>query len=114
MVAVQGMLADQRQALEKQAAEAYKAMEERLTGDLEAARNEAKLWKDKFTEAAGKSMQAVLDAKEDTRIEVLKEVEAEMKASEAMKEEAADAVMHIREAQKKAEDAKAEMEEYKA
>lgn len=114
MVVVQGMLADQRQALEKQAAEAYKAMEERLTGDLEAARNEAKLWKDKFTEAAGKSMQAVLDAKEDTRIEVLKEVEAEMKASEAMKEEAADAVMHIREAQKKAEDAKAEMEEYKA
>ena len=80
MVAVQGMLADQRQALEKQAADAFKAMEDRLTQDVENV-DELQLWKNKFTEAAGNSMQAVLDAKEDTRVEVLKEVEAQTRAA---------------------------------
>ena len=114
MLAVQGMLADQRQALEKQAADAFKVMEDRLTEDLDNARDEVQLWKGKFTEAAGNSMQAVLDAKEDTRAEVLKELESQTRSAVAMKEEAAQSIELIREAQKLAAEAKAEMETYKA
>ena len=112
MEAVQGILADQRQALETQASEKLRSTEQRLAAELEAAQAELADWKAKFMEAAANSMQAVVDAKEETRAEVMKEVDAESKAAQLMKAEAADSVALIREAQRVAEEAKAEKDEY--
>ena len=59
-------------------------------------------------------MQQVLDAKAETRAEVMKEVEEESRAAKVMKDEAAHHVELIRAAEGRADEAKAEMEEYKA
>lgn len=110
---IQVLLLDQRQALEAEHAQEVARLQEELRVELALVREEVEDWKAKFVEAAGNSMQAVLEAKEITRVEVLAEIEADVAKAEDMKAEASQAIELIRAAEAKRDEAVAEAGHYK-
>ena len=113
MDAVQGVLNDQRKSIEERHALEVAALEARLKAELTAAHQERDDWKAQFMEAAGTSMQAVVDAKDETRKEVEEEFKEEKAEVEKMKAEAADAIAKIKAAEDVAEAARQESEHFK-
>uniref|UniRef100_A0A7S2JJJ8 Uncharacterized protein n=1 Tax=Haptolina brevifila TaxID=156173 RepID=A0A7S2JJJ8_9EUKA len=113
METMQAMLANQREALEVEHKAALERVESELKADLVAAQEELADWKMQFAEAAGNTIQAVADARAETRSEVEHELEAESKAVMAMKAEADQAIELIRAAEATAAEANKQMETYK-
>lgn len=121
MDVVQGLLLDQRQALTAEHEQATKALEEAhaeqlsdAQDDLEAMSEELADWKEKFAEAAGNSLQAVVDAKLATREEVYAEVKAQADEALEMRDKASKSIELIQAAKQAAAEAQATMQEYKA
>ncbi|KAL3892538.1 MAG: hypothetical protein SGPRY_015036, partial [Prymnesium sp.] len=116
---IDGVLAEQREAIKAKHEEEFAGVEADLLAQLRSAQNEADEWKEKFLGLSGTAMQALMEARSEAYKQVEKEIASEGAAVEEAKRKAALAEEAANEAdsntqrlQREAENATREAEVY--
>ena len=111
---LQGVLGDQRQAMEEQYALEQAKLEAAHREQLRLKELEGEEWRSKFIDVSGTRMQAILDAKEEMRAEAEARLREDVEAASRAKLDALEAVRRAREAEDIAAACQAEVDLYKA
>ena len=110
---LQGVLSDQRQAMEEQYSVEQAKLEAAHKEQLRLKELEGEEWRSKFIDISGTRMQAVLDAKEEVRSEAEERLREDVEAASRAKLDALEAVRRAREAEDIAAACQAEVDRYK-
>ncbi len=110
---LQQVLSDQRQAMEDQYRLEQSKLEAAHQEQLRLKEIEGEEWRNKFLDASGTRMQAVLDAKEQVRSEAEEKLREDVEAASRAKLDALEAVRRAREAEDIAATCQAEVDKYK-